>query len=85
MYPIVKTIKRINALNNGIIRTPNDDKYDDIYFKLVDKRNELYENLKLWMYEQGRLCTLSRGRRAQIKLACKLLNINPHSILRSSI
>lgn len=84
MYPIVKTIKRIDALNNGIIRTPDEEKYDDIYFKLVDKREEVLKAFKAWIYEEGPFRPLSRNRRKQIKLACKLLKINSH-ILRCSI
>lgn len=84
MYPIVKTIKRINTLNKGIIRIPTDDKYDDIYDKLIEKRESLVTNIKMWIHEDGLLRT--RGnRRKQIKLACKLLGIDSYAILRSSI
>lgn len=79
MCPIV-TIQRINALNNGILRVPDDERYDIIYFKLTDKRDKLSADLKAWICVNDQ--KLKRQRKQQVILVCELMKINYHKILR---
>lgn len=79
MCPIV-IIQRINALNNGISRVPDDERYDDIYWKLTGKRDELVTNLKIWICAKDR--KLKHQRKQQVLLVCQLMKMDYHKILR---
>lgn len=79
---LVNTIKRIRALNKAMDRMPCTEKYDDIYDKLYDKREELRKGLIAWRTEHPIGSEIRKARRHQLELACRLLNVSRHYILR---
>ena len=78
---IVKTIKRIALLNNALDRIPFDDRYDDIWDSIMDKRAALNASLRAYINDES-FGNTRRQRRQQIRLACKLLNLDKHQIMR---
>ena len=67
----VNAIRRIKAINEAIDRTPNDDRYDDLVDRLLDKRDILRAEIKAYKRNGNK-----GNRRKQIMLACKLLRIS---------
>lgn len=80
---LVNTIKRINILNKAMDRMPCTEKYYDIYDKLYDKREELRNDLRAWRKEYPIGSEIRKARRHQIELACRLLGVKKHYIIRS--
>lgn len=78
---IVKTLRRMLALRDGIKRCPvTDDRYDDVLDALEDKYDELHKTLRVY-----RVCSDKTNREERIKahyrrkavdLACRYLNID---------
>lgn len=82
----VSIIRRIIKLDEAIARTPNAERYDDIIERLFDKRDMLSRSIKeyaAYIYSADRAirkaCII---RRKQVKLACTLLGVDYHKIVR---
>ena len=82
----VSTIRRIIKLDEAIARTPYTERYDDIAERLLDKRDMLSRSIKeyaAYSYSTDRAvrraCII---RRKQVKLACTLLGVDYHNIVR---
>ena len=77
---IVRTLKRIIAINKAIDKIPNVEKYDDIYNRLWDKKDALVAMLK--EYKNSPDGEVRKIRRKNWKLACKYLNVNCYTALK---
>ena len=78
---IVKTVKRINALNKAAERISDLDKYFDVWDRILDKKDLLIAELKAYARsDSNRKNTIRRWK--NIKLACKLLNLEYYRIMR---
>ena len=80
----VNIIRRIANLNNAIHRIPTDERYDEVYFRLTDKRSQLRDSLRDYSYCLDRTdreaLRFYYARRKQVKLACQLLGVDYHAI-----
>lgn len=76
----VNIIRRINKIDTAISAAPTHDKYDDIVDALFNKRDMLVTQLKRYKNCPDKTNQELRkeyyGRRKQLRLACKLLNVD---------
>lgn len=73
---IVKTIRRMIALRDGISRCnilDTDGRYDEVWERLNDKYETLRHQLRTY-YRCGKRYS------SQVKLACRLLGVNYHNL-----
>lgn len=82
---IVRTIKRIIALDKANRRIPTGKAFDDNYFalweKICDKRETLSSDIKNYInFPDDRKDR--HIRRKCVKLACNILNVDYYSIIR---
>lgn len=84
----VNTIRRIIAINNGISRIINrdDERYDELWDSLEDKRDILVKSIKDYIKCPDRTNKELRYRafirRKQVNLACKYLDVDYYRIIR---
>ena len=84
----VNAINRITAIDKGISRiiNRNDERCDEIWDKLEDKRDVLVKSIKDYLRCPDRtdkeLRRRSFVRRKQVKVACRLLNVDYYKIIR---
>lgn len=82
----VNIIRRIIKIDEAIDRIPWNDKYDDVYENLCNKRDLLVASIKEYLKCPDRtvreLRVRSLQRKKQVKLACQLLSVNYYSIIR---
>lgn len=82
----VSTIRRIIKLDEAISRAPLTERYDDIVERLLDKRDMLSRSIKEYAaYPHTADRAIRRAylyRRKQVKLACTLLGVDYHKIVR---
>lgn len=80
----VNIIRRIDNLNKAILRIPLDERYDELYFSIDDKRRQLRDSLRVYIHCPDRTDRELRRRysahRKQVKLACQLLGVDYHAI-----
>ena len=78
----VNLIRRIDLLNKAVDRTPDDDRHEKILDAVWDKRVMLVNELKSYIRENAPIGSAERYiKRKQVKTACRLLNINYHSVV----
>jgi hypothetical protein len=78
---IVRTVKRIDALNKAIKRVPDSEKYDAVWDALYDKKEALIALLKTWANGAEKRKEIIRRWR-NIRLACNLLKMDYYNIIR---
>ena len=82
----VKTIRRIIKIDEALGRIPWDDKYDEVYERLCDKRDLLVASIKEYLKCPDRtvreLRVRSYQRKKQVKLACQLLKVDYYTVIR---
>ena len=84
-FGYVNAIRRITKIDEAIDRAPNADKFDDILDKLFDKRDTLVASIKAYIKTPVRNDSTffqSGVRRKQVRLACKLLGVDYHRVVR---
>ena len=79
---IVNTITRITLINNALDRLPYDERYDDIWERLVDKRTTLRNELDNWMHDKEVSASIRVQRRHVVRLACRLIGTEKRRIMR---
>lgn len=79
---IVNTITRITLINNALDRLPYDERYDDIWERLVDKRTTLRNELDNWMHDKEVSASIRVQRRHAVRLACRLIGTEKRKIMR---
>lgn len=83
----VNVIRRIIAIDKGLLRIDFfDEKYDDIWFKLLDKRSALVKSIKDFTECPDRTNKELRYKsflyRKQVRLACRLLGVDYYKVIR---
>ena len=79
---IVNTITRITLINNALDRLPYDERYDDIWERLVDKRTTLRDALDNWMNSKEVSASIRIQRRHAVRLACRIIGTEKRKIMR---
>jgi hypothetical protein len=79
---IVNTITRITLINNALDRLPYDERYDEIWERLVDKRTTLRDALDNWMNSKEVSASIRIQRRHAVRLACRLIGAEKRKIMR---
>ena len=78
----VNIIRRIDLLNKAMDRTPDDDRHEDIMDAIWDKRKALIKELKGYIKGNDTIGSKAVScRRHQVKLACKLLGVDYHTVV----
>ena len=79
---IVNTITRITLINNALDRLPYDERYDEIWERLVDKRMTLRDALDNWMNDKEVNRDIRIQRRHAVRLACRIIGTEKRKIMR---
>lgn len=79
---IVNTVTRITLINNALDRLPYDERYDDIWERLVDKRTTLRNELDNWMHDKEVSASIRVQRRHAVRLACRIIGTEKRKIMR---
>lgn len=76
----VNAIRRIISIDAALERIPNNDRYDDIWERLLDKREVLCKSVKEYAKyvrtADRSVRSACYNRRKQVLLACNLLGVD---------
>lgn len=82
----VSVIRRIIAIDKALARIPEEERYDDVWERLYDKRDTLAKSLKDYIKRPNLANKELRHawyiRRKQVILACTLLHVDFHKVIR---